>query len=90
MYKKHPITYLILIVVLAFSSCTERTPVNSSGPLLMYPYAIHNSIVMNKKLIDSKPYTFIMQVYNYKDSAFHTYTIPACYYTDFKAKDSIK
>jgi len=56
----------------------------------MYPYAIHNSIVMNKKSSDNKPYTFLMTVYNYKDSAFHTYSIPACYYNDFKAKDSIK
>lgn len=85
-------TLLLLstIIIIVLSSCSRPTHVNNSGPLLMYPYAIHNSIVMNKKLIDTKPYTFTMQVYNYKDSAFHTYTIPACYYTDFKAKDSIK
>lgn len=85
-------TLLLLstIVVIVLSSCSETTPVNSSGPLLMYPYAIHNSIVMNKKSSDNKAYTFVMTVYNYKDSAFHTYSIPACYYGDFKAKDSIK
>lgn len=90
MNTKHLFLSLVTIIVIVLSSCSETTPANNTGPLLMYPYAIHNSIVMNKKCSDTKPYTFIMQVYNYKDSAFHTYSIPACYYNDFKAKDSIK